>query len=388
MRNKKTLQRFFQKEGPIIGMTIGSGLYYKYAENNQLDFIVVASASRFRQMGLNSLAGSMPFGNSNRMVFEFSTREILTAPTNIPVFFGLCATDPTIDLEEFLDSLIMAGFDGVCNLPTVLIMDGLFRSALEEAGISYQKEVEAIRIANKKGLLTIAMVQDAFQARQMIDAGCDILSVHFGAAKGGILGAKNELSLTAAAKMANEVFEVVKNEDRNIGRLLYGGPSKTPSSVKYLLSHTNASGFIGGYSIERLMIEETLKKGSIQSAFFKGNIPPNKNKADKENYVENLKKYIEQNYPDEINMKTICEQLHISRSYLSRQFRKDVGISYQDYLIDCRLNKAAELLIETTMAISEIANAVGYNTYNHFSKEFKKKRGIAPTLYRKKHKKT
>ena len=60
-------------------------------------------------MGIGSLAGWMPFSNSNELVMEFGSREIIPIIKNIPVIFGINATDPTINLEKYIDLIKKKG---------------------------------------------------------------------------------------------------------------------------------------------------------------------------------------------------------------------------------------------------------------------------------------
>ncbi|MDP2814106.1 MAG: phosphoenolpyruvate hydrolase family protein, partial [Erysipelotrichaceae bacterium] len=142
----------------IIGVAVGAGISAKYAEKGGADLLLALNSGRFRQMGVGSLAGLLPFANSNQMVMDFGSKEIIPVVKNTPVIFGLCATDPTIDLERFIDQIISHGFSGINNYPSVGIIGGLLREALEEEGMSFQREVEAISIASKKGVFTIAFV--------------------------------------------------------------------------------------------------------------------------------------------------------------------------------------------------------------------------------------
>ena len=247
---KQIIKSLTKQRGQIIGMTVGSGLFYKYAVMNQMDLLLVLSASRFRQMGLSSLAGSMPFDNSNHMVLDFALREIMSNEPQIPVIFGLCATDPTIVIDDFLQQLKMYGFSGVCNLPSISIIDGSYSEALREVGFSYEAEVNALRLAHDMGLLTIGMVRDVGQAHLMVQAGCDIICVYLGAASSGVLGAKYEVNLKNAEELIGNIFETCKKEREDILLMIYGGPAKTPSSINYLIDKTNADGFLAGIHLK------------------------------------------------------------------------------------------------------------------------------------------
>src|SRR3546814_9344521 len=86
------------------------------------------------------------------------------------------------------------GFSGVQNFPTVGLIDGVFRQNLEETGMSYALEVDMIRAARAKDLLTTPYVFDANQAVAMCAAGADIIVAHMGLTVGGPIGAATELT--------------------------------------------------------------------------------------------------------------------------------------------------------------------------------------------------
>ena len=60
----------------IIGVAAGAGITAKYAERGGADFILVLNSGKFRQMGKSSLAGYLPFSNSNQMVMDLASSEI------------------------------------------------------------------------------------------------------------------------------------------------------------------------------------------------------------------------------------------------------------------------------------------------------------------------
>jgi predicted TIM-barrel enzyme len=68
--------------------------------------------------------------------------------------------------KTFLDEIVENGFDGVNNFPTVGLIDGIYREALEEEGAEYKIEVEAIRISREKDILTMAFVFDKTKLKE------------------------------------------------------------------------------------------------------------------------------------------------------------------------------------------------------------------------------
>lgn len=98
--------------------------------------------------------------------------------------------------------------------------------------------------------------------------------------------------------------------------------------------------------------------------------------------IEAAKKYIENNYTDNITLEDVSREVNISSYYLSRIFKEGTGENFIDYLTGLRMDKAKELLATTQLSMKEICSKVGYSDPNYFSKTFKKNVGVTPTEYR------
>lgn len=92
-------------------------------------------------------------------------------------------------------------------------------------------------------------------------------------------------------------------------------------------------------------------------------------------------KYI-QNHYQTVSLDLLCTVFHYNKSYLSRLIRKNTGHNFIDIVTDLKLSQAVDLLRNTTLSIAEISELVGYNNVDHFSKHFKKKYSLAPSVYR------
>ncbi|NLL96232.1 MAG: helix-turn-helix transcriptional regulator [Clostridiaceae bacterium] len=86
---------------------------------------------------------------------------------------------------------------------------------------------------------------------------------------------------------------------------------------------------------------------------------------------------------DDISVKNIAERLYISKAYLSELFKEATGIPLSEYISMVKIERAKFLLSTTNMKAYEIADALGYNDHEYFSKVFKQKTGLSPTVYRR-----
>jgi predicted TIM-barrel enzyme len=123
---------------------------------------------RYRIAGRGSLSGLLPYGDANAIVVDMA-REVLPIVERTPVLAGVCGTDPFRLMDVFLEELRRIGLSGVQNFPTVGLFDGTFRRNLEETGMGYGLEVEMIRLAHDKDLLTAPCVFTVDEATAMAE---------------------------------------------------------------------------------------------------------------------------------------------------------------------------------------------------------------------------
>lgn len=129
--------------------------------------------------------------------------------------------------------------------------------------------------------------------------------------------------------------------------------------------------------------EEIQSAASIMEActsyiIYKELITPQSNKI-----ITAAKKYIEEHLSEDINVNSLCKELNISRTRLYEIFRNELKIGISKYILLRRLHRAKKLLKTTEFSVSEIAEKVGFNDYNYFSRVYKKRYGKSPRYYRK-----
>lgn len=259
-----TFRQMIARREPIIGGGAGTGLSAKCEEAGGIDLIVIYNSGRYRMAGRGSLAGLLAYGNANEIVVDMA-KEVLPVVKKTPVLAGVNGTDPFCLFDKFLDDLKTLGFSGVQNFPTVGLIDGNFRANLEETGMGYALEVEMIRLAHEKDLLTTPYVFSADDAVAMTEAGADIIVPHMGLTTGGNIGAETALRLADCVPIINEWAEAAKAVREDVIVLCHGGPIATPQDAQYILEHCPlCDGFYGASSMERLPTEVALTETTQQ----------------------------------------------------------------------------------------------------------------------------
>jgi predicted TIM-barrel enzyme len=240
---------------PIIGAGAGTGLSAKLAEAGGADLIIIYNSGRYRMAGRGSLSGLMPYGDANAIVVDMA-REVLPVVKEAPVLAGICGTDPFRRMDVFVEELIRIGFSGVQNFPTVGLIDGLFRINLEETGMGYDLEVDAVRIARERDVLTAPYVFDVESAVAMTKAGADVLVPHMGLTTKGTIGAGTAKTLDESVVLIQEMHDAAVAIRADVIVLCHGGPIAEPDDARYVLERTHGvKGFFGASSMERLPTE-------------------------------------------------------------------------------------------------------------------------------------
>jgi predicted TIM-barrel enzyme len=256
---------------PIIIVGAGIGITAKFAEIGGADIIGVYNSGLFRMNGHGSSAAFMPFGDANEMVLEMGLRSILPIVRNAPVIAGVCGTDVTKVMEVFLRRIKEAGFSGVMNFPTVGALDGIYRQKLEDLGMGYDKEVELMRLAHDMDMFCICYAYKPDEARKMASVGNDVLIAHLGLTTGGSVGSKRAITIEEAVPRVQEMIKAAKEMNNDIICLAHGGPISSPKDTEYIYKNTDAVGFLGASSIERIPVERAIKKATeeFKSVFLK-----------------------------------------------------------------------------------------------------------------------
>lgn len=253
----------------IVAAGAGTGISAKFEEEGGADLLLVFNSGRYRMHGLGSLSGLMAYGDANAIAMEMGERQVLPIVKDVPVICSVNGTDPTRVMPIFLRQIVAAGFSGVNNFPTVGLIDGNFRAALEQTGMGYDREVAMIAEAHAQDIFTMAYAFNADESRRMAAAGCDLLLAHVGLTAGGSIGASQTMSLEAAADLVGEMADAAKAVNPEILVLCHGGPIAEPSDVEAVLKRVPIHGFVGASSMERLPVERGIRETTAAFAAIK-----------------------------------------------------------------------------------------------------------------------
>lgn len=247
---------------PVIAAGAGTGISAKFIEQGGADLIIIYNSGRFRMAGHGSTAGLMSYGDANAIAMEIGEFEVLPVVEEIPVICGVHASDPRRRMWHWLLQVKDMGFSGVNNFPTHCIVDGKFRQILEETGMSVAKEFEMIALARKMDLFTIVYVSSEEESQAMAEAGADCIIAHVGTTVGGSIGVTNAaVGLEEAAQWTQRLIDAARRSGRNdIIYLSHGGPILTPDDAAYINEHSDAVGFVGASSLERIAVENSLRE--------------------------------------------------------------------------------------------------------------------------------
>ena len=109
-----------------------------------------------------------------------------------------------------------------------------------------------------------------------------------------------------------------------------------------------------------------------------------KKQSKRHHVIDKAVDYIGENYASNLSIEILSGKFSMSPFYFSKLFKEYCSMSFVDYLTDVRIKKAIELFSDEKLRLNEIANQIGYNDANYFSRVFKKTIGMSPKEYRNK----
>ena len=164
------------------------------------------------------------------------------------------------------------------------------------------------------------------------------------------------------------------SRDQPIYKARYKDIAETmKSEMLYIVNHKEASPFhlIGHL---HLFIDSFIRSSSAMQNRQSNSL--------RDFYIKEAISFIEQNFQNDISVEDIAAACGLNRSYFGKIFKEALGKTPQEFLLNYRMVKAAELLRLTGLSIGDISNAVGYANQLHFSRAFKNLYGLSPREWR------
>ena len=102
--------------------------------------------------------------------------------------------------------------------------------------------------------------------------------------------------------------------------------------------------------------------------------------------IGSIMNYCNENYQKPLSLTVLAKELHLNKYYISHIMSNKLNIGFNDYINSLRISKACKMLMKNDITITEINEAVGFNTLRTFNRAFNKQMGCTPSQYRKKKK--
>ncbi|MCP8939670.1 phosphoenolpyruvate hydrolase family protein [Alsobacter sp. SYSU M60028] len=249
----------------LVGAAIGTGMAAQSAIRGGADFLIALSAGRMRNMGEPSIAAMLPMRESNEFVMSFACAEILPR-ASVPVYFGASCFDPRLDLDRLLSRVADAGFRGVANFPSAVLIDGEFRAFIEAEDVGFGRELDLLRKARERGLATLAYIHTREEAVAAAQCGVDLINIDLGWNMGGVLGAASGVRIEEAALSVAAIARLVQTTSPRTRCVVEGGPIVSPRQLEELCMVAQVDGYVGGSTIDRVPSESAIE---VVTAAFK-----------------------------------------------------------------------------------------------------------------------
>ncbi|MGA4670242.1 phosphoenolpyruvate hydrolase family protein [Propionibacteriaceae bacterium Y1923] len=241
----------------LVGVGVGCGLTAAGAAAGGADLLACYSTAIYRAKGLPSALAFLPYDDPNELVRQVLP-EVIAVARGLPVFAGVGAHDPRRQPDRLVAQMMALGATGVTNEPFVGIYDGDLRAQLEAAGLGYQKELDLARAAVNQGAMVLGWAWTPQEAAAMAATGASHVGLMVGITAGGRLGSEAALSDEQSHDLLAQMNAAVRRENPSAVTLIHGGPLHSVESVAAALAASEADGYLGGSSLERVPVIDAM----------------------------------------------------------------------------------------------------------------------------------
>ncbi len=257
------LRAKIDKHIPILISSAGCGLVAQMLEKAGADCINTFSGARLRANGMGTMAMLWPILDSNKQTLDYTEQDIMPALKG-DAFVCACvnANDPLKDMVTVINRCKAMGVESISNIgPSISYVDKdseVFR-VLNKSGITFQNEIDLLKVAKEMGMVTIGLAFDEEDSLQMIEESQpDIFCFHAGTTKGGLKGYDSGETIDETSTRTEEVNAKARKLKNDIILIAHGAAMETPEDSQFILDNTTCDGIWTGSSTERIPIEKAV----------------------------------------------------------------------------------------------------------------------------------
>lgn len=251
------------KDIPIFIASAGNGLVAQLLESAGADCVNTFSGARLRANGMGTMSMLWPILDSNKQTLDYTEQDILPAMKG-DAFVCACvnANDPLRDMISVIERLKGMGVFSISNIgPSISYVDKdsqIFK-VLNKSGITFDHEVEMLKVAKESGMVTIALAFDEEDSAKVVaEAQPDIFCFHAGTTKGGLKGYDSGETIAETAARTEAVNQMLRKSKADVILIAHGAALETPEDAQFILDNTSCHGIWTGSSTERIPIEQAV----------------------------------------------------------------------------------------------------------------------------------
>lgn len=263
---KGILDKLWEKiegEKPLLFTSCGTGLAAKLLEKAGSDSVSPFPGGRLRSNGWGSMSMYWAVQDSNGQLLQNIEQDIITSLKG-DAFITAClnANDPLRDMRNYLEKLKSAGVYCIANSgPGIgaVDKDSQIYQLFIQSGITFENEIEVLKLAKELGMVTVAMPWDLEDSIKIVkEVMPDIFCFHAGTTKGGLVGFDTPYTIEDTVRRTEEVYQAVRKIKTDIILLTHGASLETPEDGQYILDNTTGHGLWTGSATERIPIEKAI----------------------------------------------------------------------------------------------------------------------------------
>ncbi len=396
----KKLEELLQENKAAIGRELLSGLLKGKAQAGVLQEIgqlgILPSCGRYAVIaaGLSPdgvPSGSPPEDNTESRAEEAFQLQGLEEGIELPLYFcpqdevlyaivwaeDLTALDLNKAAGALVDTVSRRGFKAAAGI-------GAITANMEELHVSCRQSRDALNVALFwGGRKTVSHDElDSNHQEQVQKVGEFLVQGNYYTKQ--LMHALRSADRERLEELLEEMFRFIEDnkwaEKSMIVNLLYGLLNET----SLLFYNTNLSELDEGTAGALLLSLPDYRsvRGYARSFFEKAISIIQDKKGNKEEYVvRKVEQIVMERFNSDISIKTIAAEIYLSPNYLGSIFKKSMGVPFNDYLCQYRMEKAKELLKSPKNKVSKVAAEVGIPNSSYFCQLFKEMFGIAPGEY-------